>query len=164
MSRVCLNPPLFSDPTQLSDLSILPGHPLGAGYRTTIPQSNNLCYQTYHSSLDEREKVIRPYRYPSTYAPPTNRVIGRQYILWFVLASVLPLSYTHYGMRAATFNLEVTTMTIETLINDVGSWVSTNPTHALYLVAGIAVLGAILGIRASLKRCETRSGGRHIIL
>lgn len=55
-------------------------------------------------------------------------------------------------------------MTIENIIDNVCFWVSTNPTSALYAVASIAVAGAILGIRASLKRCETRSGGRHIIL
>lgn len=55
-------------------------------------------------------------------------------------------------------------MTIETIINSIGNWVTENPTSAIYVVAGIAVLGAIMGIRASLKRCETRSNGRHMIL
>lgn len=55
-------------------------------------------------------------------------------------------------------------MTIETIIDDVCNWIALNPTTALYIVASIAVLGAIMGIRASLKRCENRAGGRHIIL
>lgn len=55
-------------------------------------------------------------------------------------------------------------MTIETMFNSVCDWIAANPENAIYIVAGIAVLGAVLGIRASLKRCETRSGGRHMIL
>jgi hypothetical protein len=47
----------------------------------------------------------------------------------------------------------------ENLFSDVSAWFAADPiTHGLYVIGGIAVLGAINGIRLSLNHCKGRTG------
>jgi len=48
----------------------------------------------------------------------------------------------------------------ENAVSDVVAWVSNDPINGLYVVAGIAVLGAINGIRLSFNRCKGSYNGR----
>lgn len=57
--------------------------------------------------------------------------------------------------------------TIENLVvrtfENVASWIADNPTNALYVLAGIAVIGAVNGVRHSLNWCgHTRHTGRRV--
>lgn len=48
-------------------------------------------------------------------------------------------------------------------MNDVAAWVADNPTNALYVLAGIAVIGAVNGVRHSLNWCgHTRHTSRRV--
>jgi len=51
-------------------------------------------------------------------------------------------------------------MDYQTLLNDAANWVFSDVTRSIWIVAGIAVIGAINGIRLSLNRCKGRYNGR----
>ena len=53
----------------------------------------------------------------------------------------------------------------ENTVSDVVSWFSADPiTNGMFVVIGIAVLGAINGIRCSLNRCKFTGRGQMRIL
>ena len=55
-------------------------------------------------------------------------------------------------------------MDYQTLLNDAMNWIFSDVTRTLCIVAGIAVIGAINGIRHSLGRCSyTRHAGRRVL-
>lgn len=51
-------------------------------------------------------------------------------------------------------------MDYQTLLNDVIGWVFSDVSRSLWIVATIAVIGAINGIRLSLNRCKGPYNGR----
>lgn len=51
-------------------------------------------------------------------------------------------------------------MNYQTLLDNTMHWLFSDPMHAVCVVAGIAVLGAINGVRLSLKRCKGPYNGR----
>lgn len=51
-------------------------------------------------------------------------------------------------------------MNIETIISEGMNWLFSDVTRSLWIVASIAVIGAINGIRISLNRCTGRYNGR----
>lgn len=55
-------------------------------------------------------------------------------------------------------------MDYQTFLNDAIEWLFSDINNGLYILGGIAVLGAINGIRRSLKHCRnTRHVGRMIL-
>lgn len=53
--------------------------------------------------------------------------------------------------------------TIENFVMRTVGWVADNPVNAIYILAGIAVIGALNGVRQSLNWCgHTRHVGRRV--
>jgi hypothetical protein len=46
------------------------------------------------------------------------------------------------------------------ILNDIGNWVFSDPTQLIWIVAGIAVLGGIIGFKRSLDHCKGSWKGR----
>lgn len=58
-------------------------------------------------------------------------------------------------------NYQTFETTMRNLFSDVMGWFADDPIHrGMYVVIGIAVVGAINGVRLSLNRCKGRYNGR----
>jgi hypothetical protein len=51
-------------------------------------------------------------------------------------------------------------MNYQTLLNDVSGWLFSDVTHIVYIVAAIAIVGAINGVRLSFNHCKGPYNGR----
>lgn len=54
-------------------------------------------------------------------------------------------------------------MDYQTLLNDACNWVFSDITRSMWIVGAVAVIGAINGVRISLKHCSHTVGHRRVL-
>lgn len=130
LAPLCLNPLAFSDPKKLSDSNILPAHP-----------HTYLSDYTYLARLSDCSP------------PPTKTYLIIEPKVFFFLFAIL--SNICYNI-----NVGEKTMNYETLLSDAMNWLFSDITRCLWIVGGIAIIGAINGIRISIGRSRGSYNGR----
>lgn len=146
-------PPAVFGPTRVIGLFYLSGVPLPAELSDHYPQK---VIRPFHPA--DQRKLIGRMCYETMCLHDMQGMLSDSKFFCLRFAFVPIVSY-NIG-RHKRLAQRGKTMDYQTFLNDAASWMFSDITHVLYVVAGIAVVGAINGIRLSLNRCKGPYNGR----